>query len=61
MIPGEKPDLHAMRRDAARDAARGDESGARALRAGARGIANGTIPDVVWNCTLSSSGKTGTG
>ncbi len=55
MIPGRKVDLSAMRADAAKDAARGDQSDASILRAGAKAIANGTEPDVVSNCTLSGS------
>ncbi len=59
VIPGRKVDLSAMRADAAQDAARGDQSDARNLWAGANAIANGTEPDVVSNCTLSGSDSTG--
>lgn len=58
VIPGEKPDLQAMRADAARYSAEGNESAAQALSAGANAIADGTEPDIVYNCTISGSGTT---
>lgn len=59
VIPGSTVNLQAMRADAARDAAAGDESAAQALRTGANAIADGSAPDVVYSCT--SSGDTGSG
>jgi hypothetical protein len=59
VLPGSKVDLSAMRADAAQDAAQGNQSAANALRTGANAIANGTEPDVVYNCTASGSSNTG--
>lgn len=58
VIPGARVNLKAMRADAARDAAEGNASSAAALREGARQIANGTEPDVVYDCTFSGSENT---
>jgi hypothetical protein len=54
VIPGAKVDLNAMRADAARYAAEGNQPAADALRTGANAIANGTEPDVVYRCTDST-------
>ncbi|HTU30067.1 MAG TPA: hypothetical protein VMF07_11850 [Solirubrobacteraceae bacterium] len=57
VIPGAQVDLTAMRADAAQDAAEGDTAAATALRAGAAAIANGTEPDVVYNCDAAGAGS----
>lgn len=53
IIPGRTVNLSAMLADAAQYAAEGNEAAAEALRTGEAAVANGTQPDVVYNCTGS--------